>query len=211
MNVTTEVRWFYQGKVPAQVHRWFHDQPLAPTPLETREDLYLCLPDTVTLGVKLRQGAIELKKRVDDRGMQSLSAQVVGHVETWIKWSFAIDEQQSGNLEQVPDGEWVTVQKSRQQRLYHVDAAQTIRAIASSVQVEQGCYLELAEISIHDQPWFSLGFEAFGQPDRTVRNLALVSHYLTTSPNFPPFQAENSLSYPAWLAVIKKSCEKGLR
>lgn len=63
MYPTAEVRWFHRGKVPLDVMAWFlrlHGEPEEPG---HRVDYYLRLSDADALGIKLRDGRIEIKTR----------------------------------------------------------------------------------------------------------------------------------------------------
>ncbi|MGL4619835.1 MAG: hypothetical protein ACRCZS_12370, partial [Chroococcidiopsis sp.] len=60
-----ELRWFISGELPLEVSSWFEQDKLggqlqAP---ETREDVYLYVPECEYMGLKLRQGRLEIKWR----------------------------------------------------------------------------------------------------------------------------------------------------
>ncbi|TFG71830.1 MAG: hypothetical protein E4H27_03810, partial [Anaerolineales bacterium] len=63
MQKSIETRWFFQGTVQPEVVRWF-TTPLA-LAQPPRIDTYLYSPGTHDLGVKLREGRIEIKQRVN--------------------------------------------------------------------------------------------------------------------------------------------------
>ena len=206
MYPTLEVRWFVSGQIPEPIHQWFHNGTIAPTPVAEREDWYLCLPGTVNLGIKQREGKLEIKKRTSDCGVCSLSDRVSGQVEQWVKWSFGLDAEQSDIGKAAFQGEWIAVQKSRQQKRYEVTPSGTVQAIDSSdSSISTGCNLELAQLLVFDQPWFSVGFEAFGEMDALEKTLDRVLHKVLADPEFPTVEAEQSMSYPRWLTMLLSS------
>jgi hypothetical protein len=200
MYPTMEVRWFYQGDLPEAIRSWFHSGAIAPSAPQSREDWYLSLPQTDDLGIKLRQGKIEVKKCMGDRGMRSLAHQAEGWVEQWVKWSFDIDADQDFPNILLPVNAWVVVQKTRQQMQYRVTAAGEVEAIDLDWAIEQGCTLELAELSIWHQPWWSLSFEAFGAIDMLEQTLERVTRQVLSTFCESELQAMYSCGYPAWLS-----------
>ncbi|NJO39861.1 MAG: hypothetical protein HC769_22955 [Cyanobacteria bacterium CRU_2_1] len=200
---TMEVRWFLRGAIPDSIREWFLRESIAPSDPESREDWYVALPNCADVGIKLRQGKIEIKKRMSHRGVQKLSKRSKGRVEKWVKWSF---ETNSKNQELpdilTPETAWIAVKKTRQQQVYEVATNGDVRAIESGTQVKQGCSLEIAELFIQDQDWFSLGFEAFGQDDTVEKSLERVTDRVLKRFDFFPLKARYSLSYPKWLKMI---------
>jgi hypothetical protein len=60
MFPTTEVRWFTQGVIPSEVLRWFHEERKAFEEQPLRVDYYLRIVEGESLGVKLREGRLEI-------------------------------------------------------------------------------------------------------------------------------------------------------
>jgi hypothetical protein len=203
MYPTMEMRWFWPDRLPPAVHQWFDHQMPAPT--AEREDWYLCLPDTVDLGVKVREGKLEIKKRLLDRGLCTVGDRLEGHLELWVKWGF---ESSSTINFSNPAGVWLAVQKSRQQQTYILTNTDQIErldaATDASTSVTQGCNLEWVELSALDQPWVSVCFEAFGNEASVEQTLKRTVSYLLEQASFPSLTGENSCSYPQWLKQLVK-------
>ncbi|MFN2285080.1 MAG: hypothetical protein ACK2UQ_11710, partial [Anaerolineae bacterium] len=72
MFPTVETRWFYPGIIPSDVLAWYHYGERAPEAQPTRIDYYLRLSDHGDLGIKLREGRIEIKQRAKQYGAQQL-------------------------------------------------------------------------------------------------------------------------------------------
>ena len=124
MFPTLEVRWFYQGRIPEDIRKWFARSDPAPTCEPARTDYYLCLPKSNDLGIKLREGRIEIKQRVHQYGSVQFHRQATGLIEHWHKWSLPLAMTQTG-LEEilVPESSWTGVRKERLLRGYRCDDA----------------------------------------------------------------------------------------
>lgn len=203
MESTIEVRWFLAGPTPNDVSHWFHLTDPQVSPLEEREDWYLRLPHQTDLGIKLRQGRLEVKQRVQDHHLQPLSAKICGHVERWQKWSFRLhpDDPESAHLP-LSQGQWIAVQKTRLLKTFEVTDDLSVQPAAVDQSVSQGCELEIAQIQALGQGWFSLGFEAFGSEDRLEANLWQTLKQVLPQDRFACLKADHALSYPKWLAAI---------
>ena len=81
MLITAEIRWFLRGTLPAEVSRWFEGVCGNATRYPPRVDLYLALPETDTVGVKLREGLLEVKRKDGDLGLLDLHPDVVSNQE----------------------------------------------------------------------------------------------------------------------------------
>jgi len=213
MQLSSEVRWFGTGVIPAQVADWFRSALAGPVPKpETRVDVYLRLLDAEALGVKARGvgepgSNIELKLRQQSVGHMALAPDVTGNLEDWIKWSFRLDAAAEQPELSLPAGSWVRVDKTRQTRTYAVPP--TGEPSPVDTVVAEGCNVELVNlrqlgdygVHVHEAArWWSLGFEAFGSPDRVGSNLVRVATSVLAEKEFPlPLLLDDSYSYPAWL------------
>ena len=167
---TAEVRWFVRGPVPPQVRAWF--DALGPgVEAESRTDRYLA-PTGDALGVKLREGRVEAKRRAGTLGPL---ADAQGEAESWAKWSFETPDATDGD-------EWVAVAKTRRQR--HAD----------------GCALELAEVVVEGAAWWSVCLEATGPTDDArLSALRDGARRWLARPDAPALTASAARGYPAWL------------
>jgi len=59
MQLTAELRWFYRGTLP-KVVQWFQQCQPAKHLAPPEERLYLYSPECEYLGIKLRQGRLEM-------------------------------------------------------------------------------------------------------------------------------------------------------
>jgi hypothetical protein len=197
---TLEVRWFVRETIPEAIEQYFRQGAIVPT-VEEREDWYLWLPYQDNLGIKLRDGKVEIKKRVGDRGMVQLSEQVAGRVESWMKWGFASEVEVQAFLERDAGEEWIAVKKSRRQKTYQI-LADKVTEVIDPTGIESGCNWEIATLEMQNQLWFSLGFEAFGERDRLSEVFDPVVQYVLGTLQFPSLRKEQSFSYPGWLSAV---------
>src|SRR5438093_13146168 len=87
MSTTAEVRWFFEGQVPDEIEQWFCRSNLA-LKAAPREDHYLLFPAVLGLGLKLREGRLEVKTLIKTLGVRSFTADVAGTVQVWKKEAY---------------------------------------------------------------------------------------------------------------------------
>ena len=195
---TTEVRWFRHGPCPDDVVRWFHGAATVSEP-ESRTDEYARLGRD-DLGVKRRGGGqLDLKVRSAQCDDVGLPAGLVGRVEQWVKWSFALDPAGSSS-----PSAWLPVEKTRWTRRYEVVNGQTT-PIAPTHLVPAGCAAELAVLRVGPVEAWSIGFEAFDTAGDGLEPLtAGVGALLAETPIGPiVFEARHSCGYPEWLTQFE--------
>ena len=174
-----------------------------------RTDEYLLLPDCDTVGVKQRQGKLEVKALVAGPRPFSLGG-VVGRVDQWVKWSFdpseAIATQFEIELDQ--SGPWRTVVKKRYTQKISLNSGGPV-SIPPDQYPEIGCNIELTMIDVQAtlRTWLTFGFEAFGPSGRVVALLDQAVQHFFAAYGPPPVSLDgnDSLSYPAWLAKLHQN------
>ena len=206
MFPTVEVRWFYKGTVPPQVAAWFDKVGQEPSELAERTDYYLYLGDGDALGIKLREGRIEIKQRQRQFGPTTFHDRVTGMVEQWHKWSFALagSADPLGEMP-IPTGSWIGVQKVRRLRRYHLAGDQRREIKAATGWPVQGCHFELTELVVEEQVWWSVCLEVFGAKSTFQQTLAFVAGHIMTRNQPPLLDVNNSYGYPRWLEMIRCS------
>ncbi len=201
MFPTDEVRWFFKGEIPPPVTAWFEAQVCTLPAQPPRIDYYLRLRDDDSLGIKLREGRIEVKQREGAGELIHLGEQAAGWVESWRKWSFSLAEAETAVTE---TAHWLGVWKRRRWCLFDVRENGRIIPTPTTAILEQGCACELTEIRLADSAdwWWSLGFEAFGETDGRRERLLRVAQQFLEPANAPVLAVDNSYSYPAWLQMV---------
>lgn len=190
-----EVRWIVPGPLDMAVAEWFGGFPAE---TESREDAYILDPDLDGLSVKVRGGrALELKAFHGSPGILDLRGRARGRLQYWQKWSvpFCPPSWADGDR----DG-WKRVRKQRRTSRFSVGRGR-ITAPAGDPAGAPRCAVELTEIRVHDQDWWSLGLEATGPADLLSAGLQATAALVFTRPlpGGAEFRMEDSMSYAEWL------------
>jgi hypothetical protein len=192
-----EVRWILPGQLEASMAEWFDRFPAA---AEFQDDVYLLDPRLPGISVKIRSGgAFEVKTYRSSLGILDTAGRAHGHMESWQKWSFPVAPLSKAG--EGPAG-WTLVRKKR--RISHFLAADgRIRAVLAGGGEEPSCAVELTEVRLRDESWWTLGFEATGPTSllqsRLEATAALV--FACDLPEGIELGTENSMSYVAWLRL----------
>lgn len=190
MERTAELRWFFRRPPPQPVLHWFEK---VADPPETRSDVYLVLPGTDALGVKIRGGttAFELKLRPRPPQRLGVPGGITGQLEEWQRWSLprtAISRlfPRLG----LPKAHWLEVRKQR-------------RLTTIPYREDAGCRVELTALTTQGQEWTTIGFESFGPELDLVPALEAAADALFGSIDLPGnLGADLSCGYPGWLATL---------
>jgi hypothetical protein len=203
MQATMEVRWFYGGTIPPDMVGWFHQADQHSADPSPRVDHYLRIAEGDTLGIKLREGRIELKQRHRQYGAVRLHGWVAGIMEHWRKWSFPLAGLNDGLKGAAhPASDWIDVYKRRWLQRYEVLDEEKIAAVSSQYYPDQGCDFELTEVRAAGAAWWTLGFEAFGNEDTIQENLRLLADRVLGFTDPPVLAVEDSYGYPRWLQIV---------
>ena len=200
---TVEVRWFELGSIPAGVADWFAEGAIEPAEQIARTDYYLQLPAEDALGIKLREGRLEIKKRQERYGAANFHDRAAGMVEGWQKWSFAL----AGDLplsDGTLSGSWLAVRKARRLRKFAARVAGRVFEIQLDESASQGCYVELASLQVYQAEWWSVCLEAFGGQADLPGVLWAVGEQVFASHAAPRLALERSMGYPAFLGRAGK-------
>jgi len=191
-ELTTEIRWIRQGRLGDDVRAWF--ARLAPG-LETREDDYLITPAMPGLSVKIRGGSsFDVKQHQGAVGALDIPAGGAGRIDSWLKFSFPLSG--GADLPQVADASgWRQVRKRRQICVF---PAADARRQADSPH-RNGCSVELTEVQALGDAWWTLGFEARGRGALGGIKRAAAIVFGEAPPMIPAFEAEEAMSYSAWI------------
>jgi hypothetical protein len=190
MFPTAEIRWFFRANIAAEISDWFHRFDDGPEKFEPRTDHYLRIQDNDSMGIKIREGRLEIKKRHgESETINVFRGQ--GRLERWQKWGFEIRNPGSINryLKSFP-GEWIGIRKERSQILFGT--------------LESGCGWELTEVQVVGMPdrWWTMGFEAFGRDEDLRKTLLKALEQSKLSSLNCKFDIENSFGYPYWLKTF---------
>lgn len=198
-----EVRWFHRGAIPEQVRAWFARNDPAPILEPPRVDYYLCLQSSHALGIKVRQGSLEIKQRWHQYGNIRFHRRVTGAIEHWRKWSLPFAATGDGLAEiLVPRSSWMGVRKERMLRCYRCTAEGQVVAAQDGV-IERGCHLELTTVEAGGSVWWTLAFEAYGAEASLRGSLNSTMQYTLEREGAPcSLDARDSFGYARWLDLL---------
>ena len=192
-----EVRWILPGQPGAAVAGWFARFDSA---VESREDTYLLDPKLPGLSVKLRNGsALEVKVYRGSPGILEVPGCARGRLESWDKWSFRCDPHDPLSQDAAALQGWRPVHKLIR-RFTLADGQGGARVPGSGE--EAGCDVELTEVHVRGQAWWSLGFEATGPAGLLRQQLEITAAlvFAQAVPRGVELGTEESRSYAQWLA-----------
>ena len=192
MGATAEVRWFYPGDVPEAVSAWFDALPGELTE-EQRTDHYL-RPTDGALGLKWREGQLEIKRRDAEGERAGITEHVAGRLERWRKWSFDAAERTSEER-----AYWIGVAKTRWKRRYRVGADGHVTPYAGTDRLEDGCDVEVTAINVQGDTWWSVCLEAFGNEAALQNTLMQTAQHVFRITAPPVLEEAQSKGYAAWL------------
>ncbi|MBN2500747.1 MAG: hypothetical protein JXB38_08225 [Anaerolineales bacterium] len=205
MFPTVETRWFGEGPVPRHVRAWFRSGDRRPEIQPARSDYYFRLPGNHALGIKMREGRIEIKQCTQVFGVTDFQASVIGVIEGWDKWSFdleAADTYVTG-VQAMPES-WLGVVKERWLCKYTLEENNAILAIPVQTMAAFGCNLELTWVEVENlgETWWTLGLEAYGQGVDLYDLLRKVGGHVFARGDRLYLKLRDSYSYPQWLSGV---------
>lgn len=206
-----EVRWFFEGPLSdhSALEEWFRKcEPFGKLPgvnapawqprLDDAPDVYLLLPGHEDMGIKWREGLLQVKGLVASLGEQVFCGRHSGIVERWIKWSYGDLPAACADLFGSPGIETAAIHKIRLVRLVDLELQEPVE-VDSGTNLAVGMAVELTRIVARNHEHCSLGFETF--PDQRVTDAVFhgtVEAFLA-SLDAVRLDVNRSLSYSAWL------------
>jgi hypothetical protein len=205
MFPTVEVRWFFRGVVPAEVEEWFCSYGIDADEQPARVDHYLRMVRGDSLGIKLREGRVEIKQRYGQQANHRFGNQTEGCVEHWCKWSFELA--QMSDVNSTVNGnssKWIDIKKNRKIQTFGGTDLQPVRDISSWGFLDRGCTWEIAKVKVDrsEEAWWSVGFESFGKENELWDTILIVATRILSLAKAPTFEIDHSYGYPSWLQQV---------
>jgi hypothetical protein len=214
-----EIRWFLGGSADQhpRLRQWFENTtpfpisgdrlpPVWQGRLDGQADLYLLLPGQTDMGIKWREGLLQIKGRAEDLGARPFGAHHQGQVERWIKWSYAELPDAYRNLFDSaanPDRTITAVHKTRCLRLLEIGSNLADgREVSPTKRVGRGLAIELTAIDVGGSQFCSLGLEAFPDDAVVAEQFGNLADTFLETLNELHFTLAESASYPAWLQRV---------
>jgi hypothetical protein len=214
-----EVRWFFEGKVQqhASLQQWsetttpFPKRPGVGPPVwqgrrDDQPDVYLLVPGSHDMGIKWREGELQIKGRVSSLGTQVFGSRHQGQVERWIKWLYThvpASYQRLFEAGQETGVVTASVRKTRAVRKVRLDTlTSTAEEVDVQTYVDRGLGCELTELEVAGHAYCSLAFEAF--PNDSAMDAAFTEAVAAFLDGLTAYDltAAQSQSYPAFLSGV---------
>jgi hypothetical protein len=74
--------------------------------------------------------------------------------------------------------------------------------VSANQSIEQGCNVEITQLSVNGNNWWSLAFEAFGEDDYLSDNLQTVASKVFQNHLAIKLTTNDSYAYPRWLSLV---------
>jgi hypothetical protein len=188
---------------PVNGMTWTSSMPTSATgwfgrfPAETRvvEDAYLLDPHLPGLSVKVRgRRALEVKVYRGSPGLLEVAGRARGRLESWQKWSFPHGPPSHGSGD--PAGRRPVTKRRRISWF-----SQTVGVRVPGLGGEPGCTVELTEVDVRGEAWWTLGFEATGPADalRSELDAAAALVFAQPLPGGVELGMGDSQSHAQWL------------
>ena len=174
--------------------------------LDDQPDVYLLVPGSDDMGIKWREGELQIKGRVSSLGTQVFCGRHQGKVERWIKWSYAntpasyqrlfVAGQETGLVT-------AAVRKTRALRKVRLDTMTgKAQEVDAQTFVDRGLEFELTDLEVAGKAYCSLAFEAF--PDDSAMDAAFTEavEAFLDGLTAVTLTATHSQSYPAFLGGV---------
>jgi hypothetical protein len=187
-----EVRWILPGRLTAAAAGWFGRFPAETTMVE---DAYLLDPHLPGLSVKVRDWrALEVKLYRGSPGLLERAGSAHGRLESWQKWSFPYGP--PGHDSSDPAG-WGPVSKRRRISWFSQGTGMGVPGLGG----EPKCAVELTEVEVGGEAWWTLGFEATGPAEalRGELDAAAALVFAQALPGGLELGMDDSKSYAQWL------------
>ena len=208
-----EARWFFEGAAGGYpgLHRWFETSTPFPRAAGVaapewrgraggEPDVYLLVPGCTDMGIKWREGTLQIKGRVDDLGARRFDTRHEGRVQRWIKWTYPeVPAACRGLFGQSERHGLATasVHKTRALRMISLDGGGP-REVGPDRVLDRGVGFEMTELELDGERYCSVAFEAFPDDALTAARFdAVVAGFLGVLDE--PLGLEASMAYPDWL------------
>lgn len=199
MLKSTEIRWFFEGKIPPNVTKILEETSIDIS--ENRTDHYLLVQGCNNIGIKIRNSRLEIKRRRDVQSYSISKLNISGNIERWERWEWN-DKTACNEIEQLTDKDdmntWIRVEKKRWQKKFNVGGNDLIPV--HSQELHYDFAMEITELKLNGKSWWTIGFDSF-----TEQDLSFFDQLIETCPIIQVgvnLKKDWSLGYPHWLCQV---------
>jgi len=207
-----EVRWFLEGSIDQNpsLRHWVEEGAVDPKwsgRLGGKPDAYLLVPGATDIGIKWREGQLQIKGLESSLGTQIFSANFKGKVERWIKWGY------EGNAIENAFTPWfnpantspqiIEVHKTRFLRKVRMSPfSQTPIEVDSKTLIDRGGALEVTDLRVGERAFTSVAFEVFPNDSGMHGDFTVFVNAFLEKLSGVELTGSNSMSYPEWLRTL---------
>jgi hypothetical protein len=209
MFFSHEVRWFLEGGIGQypDLRKWVEAGARHPQwsgRMDGKPDVYIVVPGAADMGIKWREGQLQIKGRECALGRQVFAGGHEGNVERWIKWSYdgpAIEQRFGAWFSQPRIIEVFKTRCLRKLRINPFSHAQT--EVDASAAIERGGCLEVTDLRVGKAAYCSVAFESFPNDSAMHGDFTAFVNGFLEKLQGSPLTASNSMGYPAWLQTLR--------
>jgi hypothetical protein len=197
-----EIRWF-SNKNFDLLKEWWNTLDLPYNDEGERIDHYIFIPSVDNLGIKIREGRLEVKWRIPNSLKRVETLKLEGLTEEWVKWSWTDSKPQITDplfdfLSEYPKGPMIKILKNRLSRKFKLSSSNVSEPVEWIDPSESGFSMELTTIILGESKWWSFGFETIGTKIALEPFKTKIKEMTSTIPLKLPL--ENSFGYPKWIS-----------
>ena len=202
MLESVEIRWFFQGGMPDNLYSIFDDSDIQ-SKWDIRSDYYLLIEDSGNIGIKLRNSRLELKwlKRSNNFTLPQLN--IDGKIEYWVRWEWDNTKSFNDILQFIhlnKDNPWIKIDKSRFQKKFKIQGDSLVDVSSEHVHFDYA--IEITQLKIYEQSWWSIGFDSFLKDGHEYFFTQLIKRYVDREIR-PLLKPDLSYGYPKWISKIR--------
>jgi hypothetical protein len=189
--MSLELRWFFQGKIPDEIKRWFNkgsfdNEKFILEKEETFQDIYLFNPEVNYSSVKFRNEnfGIKWRKNTYPIAIRINKTKIAGIAEEWKLWELKddkISEEIQLYMDRNDKHPWIKINKNRQR--YHFKISDTTK---EHLEPETGrpnadFSMELTNVILEknqDISWWTIGIDLFDKSNSNIINKNNSSNYM---------------------------------
>ena len=197
-----EIRWFYNHTFD-EILDWWNGKNLPSNDEGDRSDYYVFIPNVDYVGIKNREGRLEVKWRIPNSQKKFETSKLEGLIEEWVKWSWSDSKPQVNDelfnfLSEYPKGPMIKILKRRRSRKFNLISNAEFEPVKWVALTESGLSMELTEITNGGSKWWSVGFETLGNK---ITQELFQTKIKEMSNKIPvKLKLENSFGYPKWIS-----------
>jgi len=205
--ISTEARWFGKDEIPTELASIF-----SKTQKEVRTDSYWIgtLKKSsvsefdrelfIKTGIKYRDSALELKTKFNNLASSNSFLNTHAKIEKWGKKNMGFFPE---FVDFKNDNKWLSIEKTMNLLKYKYEN-DTLSQVDKNIFLSgPGCKIELTQIESSVGQYWTLAFEAFGEPKEQLNVLEKTTDYVFNKVNeditHKLLNKKDSLSYPEWL------------